>query len=785
MYIGAPSFFVEDAGILITCSLFYLLLLSSYPICLLTYSTEQPARCTYTRSSWATSSACGVPLLPLYLTPRAAGREAGGGGRERDGGWDEADLGTPCTFEAAERVVVVRLAPRILLILCISTCSRTTHTTSALHGRLLVFLGPAPGGAAPGGTPATPLESWGRTLGGFFPRSAPAAAAGSLSGTISTALSGVGVGGSGIGIGPEGGGADAWVRVVDLGPVYRGDPGGGGGVRDVHAFRVGARRGCAPVREGRDEAVPRAQGRAGRGRVGRGIRPSPLSSSASSSTAAGTLAPSGASADTLAALTQLHELRRGRTGAVVQGVAGARDGRFVTLATRRRAVHVFAVNPYGGRVDVRSHVGARVRDGEGAAEGGGAHGQNGGEAEAAPLAPLAMAFVPPAHTPGPASPVSPDTHFTNGSGNNNAHTGARGVQDVFVFDPADGVLSLRRVTLALEAAHEPAGLPPSISVSLPAAGRRVLGTNISASPTVYAVSHAGAAAAGVDAGSRKRTLQRAPRPPALHLPLSKFTFHTLGEDYHALIRRYRFAKMHVRREVEVSAFATGGGASSRASPRPPLRARSCAAAAPHRPLTSRSPVHSRGHIRAPATCAADTAQRLARVVPQSDACAWGCGFGRRRHGGAAAAAARDAAPAPDAARALAICACPRKRRGGGGVDVEASVPLEFDEEDEDFVLPPSAEVDEMFLPVHADRDDDALSATTSRNGDEERMDGVGAADGADGEVWHRWASEDKLAVEEAERFDDIRGRVIGREAGCDACAVGGGASPGRGYFRCA
>ncbi|KAJ6555268.1 hypothetical protein B0H10DRAFT_2241433 [Mycena sp. CBHHK59/15] len=39
-------------------------------------------------------------------------------------------------------------------------------------------------------------------------------------------------------------------------------------------------------------------------------------------------------------------------------------GRFVVLATRRRTVHVFAVNPYGRRADVRGHLSLRVRGGK-------------------------------------------------------------------------------------------------------------------------------------------------------------------------------------------------------------------------------------------------------------------------------------------------------------------------------------------------------------------------------------------------------------------------------------
>ncbi|KAJ7878106.1 hypothetical protein B0H14DRAFT_2190981, partial [Mycena olivaceomarginata] len=49
-------------------------------------------------------------------------------------------------------------------------------------------------------------------------------------------------------------------------------------------------------------------------------------------------------------------------------------------------------------------------------------------------------------------------------------------------------------------------------------------------------------------------------PRAIYLS-HQFAFYTLGEDYHALIRRYQFAiggaKIDVRRQVEVSAFAFG------------------------------------------------------------------------------------------------------------------------------------------------------------------------------------------------------------------------------------
>ncbi|KAJ6528024.1 hypothetical protein B0H19DRAFT_880062, partial [Mycena capillaripes] len=295
------------------------------------------------------------------------------------------------------------------------------------------------------------------------------------------------------------------------------------------------------------------------------------------------------------------------------------DGRFVALATRRRTVHVFAGNPYGGRADVRSHLGARVRDAEGSASVGVVWQHQHAEGEAPslpPPAPLAIAFVPAAASAlGLRSPTSPASQASGSS--TGAGGSASGVQDVLVFDPADGVLSLRRITLALEMPHGVAAVLP-MSVSLPAAAGR-LSMSASPPPSYSHGTAATAAGAGGNAGEvapgelggkeavvatwslrRRRgwaeirraekdgelvvvfgvstneqtrswlaqaelsTFSSAPRalPRAIYLS-HQFAFYTLGEDYHALIRRYQFAiggvKIDVRREVEVSAFALGPG----------------------------------------------------------------------------------------------------------------------------------------------------------------------------------------------------------------------------------
>jgi hypothetical protein len=56
----------------------------------------------------------------------------------------------------------------------------------------------------------------------------------------------------------------------------------------------------------------------------------------------------------------MYDLRRGRTSAVVENLDWASDGRWIAVATRKRTVHVFAANPYGGLPDGQSHIKGRV-----------------------------------------------------------------------------------------------------------------------------------------------------------------------------------------------------------------------------------------------------------------------------------------------------------------------------------------------------------------------------------------------------------------------------------------
>ena len=56
----------------------------------------------------------------------------------------------------------------------------------------------------------------------------------------------------------------------------------------------------------------------------------------------------------------VYNLRRGRTSAVIQDMEVSPDGRWVAVGTGKGTVHVFAINPYGGQPDLRSHMDTKI-----------------------------------------------------------------------------------------------------------------------------------------------------------------------------------------------------------------------------------------------------------------------------------------------------------------------------------------------------------------------------------------------------------------------------------------
>ena len=213
----------------------------------------------------------------------------------------------------------------------------------------------------------------------------------------------------------------------------------------------------------------------------------------------------------------------------------------------------------------------------------------------------------------------------------------------------------------------------------------------------------------------------------------QFSFHTLGEDYHALIRRYQLdvsgAKIDVRREVQVSAYPAGSSESfvegfsdirSRtlsSSIDEPL-ASALAGGLEYRRSPGILPMLPNGTPGAPSSFRASIPIRT--MAGLGDGVSEGLGRLRRE---------------------IHRVRSPRRR---------APEPLAFDEEDED------------FAGGDGDGDGDGSRGTSrgavSTPATSAQDDGDGDGDGgsAKGEdAWGAWSAEDRAAVEEAERFDDI------------------------------
>ena len=58
----------------------------------------------------------------------------------------------------------------------------------------------------------------------------------------------------------------------------------------------------------------------------------------------------------------VYDLQRGRSSAVIENISWNNDMRWVAIGSRRRTVHVFPVNPFGGKPDDASHLEGHVRN---------------------------------------------------------------------------------------------------------------------------------------------------------------------------------------------------------------------------------------------------------------------------------------------------------------------------------------------------------------------------------------------------------------------------------------
>ncbi|KIJ59762.1 hypothetical protein HYDPIDRAFT_177705 [Hydnomerulius pinastri MD-312] len=510
----------------------------------------------------------------------------------------------------------------------------------------------------------------------------------------------------------------------------------------------------------------------------------------------------------------VYNLRRGRTSAVIEGMEVSPDGRWVAIGTGKGTVHVFAINPYGGQPDLRSHTDTRIWN---------VDKPQPLSTELTPIARLRSAravgaaglhsdlsftFVsgevalPGSLLPPPSQIASSPSTSSGRSELPSPHPHRQqNFKDVMVFDSSGGVLSLRRIML--EQRSRESGIPFSApitslatSISLPGVGaagrlsvsppsqtpkdgRKSSGLTqqlleaatelVGRESTVatwqlkrrhdwgevkHVVSEANdsgrTAVANSLAHAELSTCSRAPEivPRSIYLS-HQFLFYSLGEDYHALIRRHQLDmtgdKIEVRKEVEASAYATGTGeifvegfsgtrdfdrtASSFDGP-----IASAMSADIEHSRTGKSPIIPMLPNGTPGSKPRSFGNSIPiRSMTAGIAEGVGEGFGRIRR---------------EIHKVRSPQLGPRPDSGLFG-----PVPLEFDEQDEDFAdrIPSRGELTSE-VPSRStsagERDSGASISTPSTNANP-------LEEGDD--LWRGWNEEDKLAVDEAEQFDDVVG----------------------------
>ncbi|EKM58747.1 uncharacterized protein PHACADRAFT_248804 [Phanerochaete carnosa HHB-10118-sp] len=471
----------------------------------------------------------------------------------------------------------------------------------------------------------------------------------------------------------------------------------------------------------------------------------------------------------------VYDLRRGRTSAIVDSLTWEHDGRWAAVATEKGTVHIFATNPYGGPSDEKSHLDGRVINAR----------------EVQPLSteihptvrlrvqrpqgpdtttvPLAFMFIPQSMNL-PSSLSSQHPHY----------------QDTLLFDPRDGMLSLRRISLLKQTRERTTStfgtvpLPGGTSISLPgvstlSGAQAPAGTARTPSALTKMMARSTELVANENvvatwmlrrskdwreirrslrtpqswrrlahvakpdwiAQAELSTYSRSTRivPRSLYLA-HQFSFYILEEDYHGLLRSYNFdvpaSKVEVRRQIEVNAsgssmsesFVSGSSLPSQSGFSTSFDEAVSADMRMLKPSPPVLPMYPNGPPRSYRNPI--PIRNVAAGI--SDGMSEGLGRLRREIG-----KVRSPRLAPKRDSLLGL------------------VPLEFDEEDEDFVLRVPAS--------NADDRDDTMSRGTSREGaslstPSTNIEPLPAEDDEDA-VWEGWGPEDKQAVEEIEQFDDI------------------------------
>jgi len=231
----------------------------------------------------------------------------------------------------------------------------------------------------------------------------------------------------------------------------------------------------------------------------------------------------------------------------------------------------------------------------------------------------------------------------------------------------------------------------------------------------------------------------------------------MGEDYHALIRGYRFDvpanKLEVRKEVEISAYSTGMGESFVQGGASPMDIRQVSSSFDG-PLASAMSASIRDYAKPsppllPMLPNGTPNARFRNPIPIRTVTAGITDGVSERLGRLKREIGKVRSPILN----------PRVEQGNG--PQPAWAPLEFDEEDEDFML-----AGQMHEGDSLNDDADAMSRSTSRDGASistppptqpelfEDMQGIGLR-GSVLEEDRGWSREDRQAIEDAERFYDI------------------------------
>ncbi|KAF8522572.1 hypothetical protein BU17DRAFT_44501 [Hysterangium stoloniferum] len=313
-----------------------------------------------------------------------------------------------------------------------------------------------------------------------------------------------------------------------------------------------------------------------------------------------------------------YDLRRGLTNAHVENIEWESSGRWAAVVTARRTIHIFATNPYGGRPDEKSHLSARIHN---------ATRLQPLSTEITPLvrirpnannanlpddlveySSLIFSFLPTSMSRAlPPSLFPSPSHSPASSPRFQSSISPTPFQDMLVFDPATGELSLRRITLDVVAPPlDSSGMPHTVSapgavsgysISLPVpvmnmgmslvrktrkeAGdvhgevvgkestvatwslkrakdwpdvRGAVKTDKAVETNFFLLTRRHSYLSQAELSTHSRSPAVLPRPIYL---AHQFSFYAFKEDYQALLRRSQLnvpcTKLEVRKDVEVSA----------------------------------------------------------------------------------------------------------------------------------------------------------------------------------------------------------------------------------------